>query len=382
MAIMPTLKLGSMPIDPPVVLAPMAGITNKAFRRLCREQGAGVYVSEMVTAKAFVRADVNTRRLTSFDADEYPRSLQFYSVEPDSLRRAVATVVAEGMADHIDLNFGCPVRKVTRKGGGAAVPWKSDLFTALVTAAIDAADGAVPVTVKMRKGIDEDHLTYLEAGQTAARLGVAWVALHARTAQQYYGGTADWRAIGALKEHLAPYGTPVLGNGDIFTASDAAAMMESTGCDGVVIGRGCLGRPWLFGQLADAFAGQPVRPDPEVSEVINIYRRHAELLIAAYGEHTGTREIRKHHAWYFKGLSVPRQIRSGLGMVTSLEDVDQLLAEIDVNQALPAHVASGPRGRTSGARPVTLPQGWLDSRTMSKLDRTELLGAEVDHGGG
>ena len=360
----------------------MAGITNRAFRRLCREQGAGLYVSEMVTAKAFVRADVNTTRLTSFDADESPRSLQLYSVDPKSLQTAVRRVVDEDLADHVDLNFGCPVRKVTRKGGGAALPWKVDLFDALVSAAIDAADGAIPVTVKMRKGIDPDHLTYLEAGELAARRGVAWVALHGRTAHQYYGGTADWSAIASLKERLDPYGVPVLGNGDIFSADDALAMVAQTGCDGVVIGRGCLGRPWLFGQLSDAFAGRPVRPDPQVAEVIAVYRRHAELLVEAFGQHTGTRELRKHHAWYFKGLRVPRSVRSGLGMVDSLTEVDRLLEQIDVDQPAQPEVATGPRGRTSGARPVTLPQGWLDSQRLSDSDRHELLGAELESSGG
>lgn len=376
------LMLGSVEVDPPVVLAPMAGITNRAFRRLCREQGAGLYVSEMVTAQAFVRADVKTEQITRFDPDEFPRSLQLYSVDPAVLHAAVARVVAEGLADHIDLNFGCPVRKVTRKGGGAAVPWKMDLFTALVEAAVNAAKGVLPVTVKMRVGIDENHLTFLEAGQVAAQRGVAWLALHARTAEQYYGGEADWSRIAELKEHLEPYGTAVLGNGDIFSAQDAVDMVEATGCDGVVIGRGCLGRPWLFGQLADRFDGRPARPDPDLMSVMATYRRHAELLVEAFGEHTGSREIRKHHAWYLKGFRVPRHVRNGLGKVISLDDIDRLLAEIDPEQSYPQQTALGPRGRTSGARPVSLPAGWLESRTLSGSDRTELAGAELGPSGG
>lgn len=376
------LMLGSVPVDPPVVLAPMAGITNRAFRRLCREQGAGLYVSEMVTAQSFVRADVKTEQITRFDPDEFPRSLQFYSVDPEILHAAVSRVVDEGLADHIDLNFGCPVRKVTRKGGGAAVPWKTDLFTALVEAAVSAAKGQLPVTVKMRLGIDQDHLTFLEAGQIAAQRGVAWVALHARTAEQYYGGEADWSRIAELKEHLGPYGTPVLGNGDIFSAQDALDMVEATGCDGVVIGRGCLGRPWLFGQLVDRFAGRPARPDPNLVKVMATYRRHAELLVEAFGEYTGSREIRKHHAWYFKGFRVPRQVRNGLGMVNNLDEIDRLLAQIDPQQDYPQHTAAGPRGRTSGARQVSLPTGWLESRTLSGNDRIELAGAEIGQSGG
>lgn len=355
------LQVPGLSISPPVVLAPMAGITNRAFRRLCREQGAGLYVSEMVTARAFVEGNERTTRLITFDPDESPRSLQFYSVDPDVLGAAVRTVVDRDLADHIDLNFGCPVAKVTRKGGGSALPWKRDLFAAIVTSAVNAAAGRIPVTVKMRTGIDDDHLTYLDAGQIAARAGAAWVALHARTAEQYYGGAADWSAIARLKDHLGQ--TPVLGNGDIWSAADAAAMMAQTGCDGVVVGRGCLGRPWLFGQLADTFAGRPVRPDPDLTGVVATYRRHAQLLVEAFGEHIGCREIRKHHAWYFKGYRVRRQVRAGLGQVASLSEVDELLGQIDLAQSHP-EAASGMRGRTSPQRPVALPEGWLASRQL------------------
>ena len=255
----PALPLiGGRPVDPPVVLAPMAGITNRAFRRLCRESGAGIYVSEMITSRALVERNDETMDLIRFDPDEAPRSLQLYGVDPAIIAAAVRMVVTEDLADHVDLNFGCPVPKVTRKGGGSALPWKRDLFREVVAGAVAAADGRVPVTVKMRKGIDDDHLTYLEAGRAAAQEGAAWVALHGRTAEQMYGGQADWSAIARLVEELAPLGVPVLGNGDIWTADDALRMVEQTGCAGVVVGRGCLGRPWLFGQLAAAFAGGPV----------------------------------------------------------------------------------------------------------------------------
>jgi len=354
------LQVPGLAVSPPVVLAPMAGITNRAFRRLCREQGAALFVSEMVTARAFTERDVKTERITAFDADESPRSLQFYTVDPATIREAVTRVVAEDLADHVDLNFGCPVAKVTRKGGGSA-------FRNIVSAAVTAADGRIPITVKMRKGIDDDHLTYLTAGRIAAESGVAWVALHGRTAAQYYGGTADWDAIARLKEELAPLSVPVLGNGDIWSASDAVTMVRSTGCDGVVVGRGCLGRPWLFGQLVDAFAGRQPRPDPSLADIVAVYRRHAELLQAAFGEYVGMREIRKHHAWYFKGYTVRREVRSGLGTVESLAQIDELLADIDVDQPVPDLVA-GPRGRTSGARPVALPHGWLDSRSIAEAD--------------
>ena len=379
LAVAPALQVSGLSVSPPVVLAPMAGITNRAFRRLCREQGAGLYVSEMVTARAFVEGNDKTQRLISFDADESPRSLQFYTVDPGTLAQAVRRVVADDLADHIDLNFGCPVPKVTRKGGGSALPWKRDLFRDIVTAAVTAADGRIPVTVKMRKGIDDDHLTYLEAGRAAADAGVAWIALHARTAEQFYGGTADWSAIARLKAAIPDI--PILGNGDIWTHDDAARMMAETGCDGVVIGRGCLGRPWLFGQLADHLSGREVRPSPDLAGVIATYRRHAVLLVEAFGEYVGCREIRKHHAWYFKGYRVQRHVRAGLGQVNSLAEIDGLLALIDTDQpSLPP--AAGPRGRSSGARPVALPEGWLRSPHLEGSQRVGLADAELATSGG
>ncbi|MDP4805304.1 MAG: tRNA-dihydrouridine synthase, partial [Candidatus Nanopelagicales bacterium] len=230
----PGLRVGDRVIDPPVVLAPMAGITNRAFRRLCREEGAGLYVSEMVTSRALLERNEETMDLVTFSADENPRSVQLYGVDPQVMAEAVRIIVDEDRADHIDLNFGCPVPKVTRKGGGSALPWKRDLFRDIVNAAVSTADGRVPVSIKMRKGIDDTHLTYLDAGMAAANAGVAWVSLHGRTAAQMYSGKADWDAIARLKEHLAPTGVPVLGNGDIWTAEDALNMVAQTGADGVV----------------------------------------------------------------------------------------------------------------------------------------------------
>ncbi|MGH8793946.1 MAG: tRNA dihydrouridine synthase DusB, partial [Stackebrandtia sp.] len=239
--------LGKYPVDPPVALAPMAGVTNRAFRQLCREQGGGLYVCEMVMTRALVERNPKTRRMVAFNDGEHPRSLQLYSVDPATTRKAVEMIADENLADHVDLNFGCPVPRVTRKGGGAALPFKRRLFAQVVSAAVDAgARAGIPVTVKMRKGIDDDHLTYLEAGRIAQDAGVAWVALHARTAADRYSGQADWEAIAALKDALD---VPVLGNGDVWEAEDALRMVEQTGCDGVVVGRGCLGRPWLFADL-------------------------------------------------------------------------------------------------------------------------------------
>lgn len=374
------LRVGSSVIDPPVVLAPMAGITNRAFRQLCREAGAGLYVSEMITSRALVERNAATIDMITFGVDEHPRSIQLYGVDPSVIAAAVRIVVEEDRADHIDLNFGCPVPKVTRKGGGSALPWKRDLFAAIVQQAVDAAQGRVPVTVKMRKGIDDDHLTYLDAGRIAADAGVAWVSLHGRTAAQMYSGAADWSAITTLVQHLP--GTPVLGNGDIFSAADALAMVAETGCAGVVVGRGCLGRPWLFGQLSAAFAGLPIPPDPPLDQVLATLRRHAELLVESFGELTGCREMRKHMAWYLKGFVVRQHVRAALGTVASLTELDDLLAQIDVHQEANAMVMSAPRGRTGSPRPPVLPDRWLESDRLTAADTVVVRQAELSVSGG
>jgi len=345
----------------PVVLAPMAGITNSAFRTLCREQGAGLFVSEMVTARALIERHPETLRLITPGKGESPRSVQLYAVDPNVVSRAVKMLMEENLADHIDLNFGCPVPKVTRRGGGAALPFKRTLFASIVSAAVNAAKPfGVPVTVKMRVGIDRDHPTYLDAASAAADAGVAWVALHARYASQMYEGKSDWSAITRLVEHMAPTGVPVLGNGDIWSGADGVAMMKETGCAGVVVGRGCLGRPWLFADLVKAFAGDTTRTTPTLKEVSAVMHRHAELLIEFFeNEDRAMRDIRKHMAWYLKGFSVPRELRSQFGMVATLAELDGLLAQL-TDQPYPIDVADGPRGRTSHGRPVTLPDGWLN----------------------
>ena len=373
-----------------MVLAPMAGITNRAFRRLCRESGAGLYVSEMITSRALVERNEATLLMASFEPDESPRSVQLYGVDPDTVAAAVRILVSEDRADHIDLNMGCPVPKVTRRGGGAALPWKRDLFADLISAAVRASEEEAakrgidppPVTVKMRKGIDDDHLTYLDAGRIAAEAGVAWVALHARTAAQLYGGEADWPAISRLVEELAPTGVPVLGNGDIWTGHDAVAMIDQTGCAGVVVGRGCLGRPWLFGQLAQAMNGQPISAEPDLAEVVRVMYRHAELLCDLYGEDKGSRDFRKHVAWYLKGFSVGSALRRALALSSSLAELAGLLAEIDQDQQYSADAAARPRGRTSGQRAVALPDGWLNSQAIAADESATLCEAELAVSGG
>lgn len=365
------LSSGDYAIDPPVVLAPMAGITNAPFRTLCREQGAGLFVSEMVTARALIERRPETLRMIQPGAGEWPRSVQLYSVDASAMRAAVTMLGKEGLADHIDMNFGCPVPKVTRKGGGAALPYKRHLFSAIVGAAVEAARPfGIPVTVKMRIGIDSDHQTYLEAAKSAANLGVKWVALHARTAAQMYEGKADWSAISALVQYLQPTGVPVLGNGDIWSGNDGAAMVSQTGCAGVVVGRGCLGRPWLFHDLVGAFAGEPSGRPPTLFEVREIIFRHAQLMVEYFeSEERGCRDLRKHMAWYLKGFSVPGDLRRQFGLVESLTQLRALL-DLLTDQPYPISVADKPRGRTSHGRPVTLPYGWLDD--PDELPRIEL----------
>lgn len=393
-ALLPPLTIGRHTIESPVVLAPMAGITNRAFRRLCREYGdqgldqggasgaTSLYVSEMITSRALVERTPESMRLIEHDPEENPRSIQLYGVDPATVAAAVRMLVTEDRADHIDLNFGCPVPKVTRKGGGAALPWKRDLFEAIVRGAVrEASPYDVPVTVKMRKGIDDDHLTYLEAGLTAERAGVAAVALHGRTASQAYSGEADWTAIARLKETVRTI--PVLGNGDIWSAEDAVRMTRETGCDGVVVGRGCLGRPWLFTDLAAAFAGTPARVEPTLGEVTATMRRHTEYLIDFYDdEYKACRDIRKHIAWYLKGFPAGSTVRHQLALVDSLAALDRLIESMDPDAAWPGDAAEGQRGRAGSPRHVALPEGWLDSRELSEAHREAVAEAELSVSGG
>lgn len=390
----PALQVGPFQVWPPVVLAPMAGITNSSFRTLCREAGAaqvqqapplqapdleqvdgGLYVCEMITTRALVARDRKTMEMIRFAPSEQPRSVQLYGVDPVVVGQAVRIVREDDLADHIDLNFGCPVPKVTRKGGGSAIPYKRKLFAAIIDAAVREA-GDLPVTIKMRIGIDEDHITYLDAGRIAQAGGVKAVALHARTARQHYSGTADWSKIARLKEAVTEI--PVLGNGDIFAAADALEMMRQTGCDGVVVGRGCQGRPWLFGELTAAFEGRDLPTPPDLRGAAAVLNRHAELLCQEMGDR-GIRDLRKHIAWYLKGFSVGSDLRRELGMVSSLEQLADLLSQLDLDQPYPV-AAEGPRGRQGSPQTkVVLPYGWLDDPDEEVAVDAD---AELDTSGG
>ncbi|MET0233836.1 MAG: tRNA dihydrouridine synthase DusB [Kibdelosporangium sp.] len=370
------LRIGPYVVDPQVVLAPMAGITNVAFRQLCREFGSptSLYVCEMITARAIVERDEKTMHMITFGADEHPRSLQLYGVDPATVAEATKIIVGEDLADHVDMNFGCPVPKVTKKGGGAALPYKRRLFGDIVKAAVTAA-GDVPVTVKFRVGIDDEHHTYLDAGLIAEAEGAQAVALHARTAAQRYSGTADWSRIARLKQAVTSI--PVLGNGDIFSAADAQKMIEQTGCDGVVVGRGCLGRPWLFAELQAAFRGEPIPDGPDLGRVGEILHRHALLLEAHLGTDKGIRDLRKHMAWYLKGFPIGSDLRQKFALVDTVGQIEDLIAQLDQDAPFPAD-AEGPRGRQGSPGKVTLPEGWLDDPD----DRAVPIGADVMHSGG
>ena len=378
MTALPTsLTLGQLRVDTPVVLAPMAGITNAAYRRLCAEQGAGLYVCEMITSRGLVEGDETTRRMLVFDELETVRSVQLYGTDPVYIGKAVEILCDEFGVAHVDLNFGCPVPKVTRKGGGGALPWKRGLLGEVLTAAVAAAAPYdVPVTMKTRKGLDDDHLTYLDAGRIAQETGVAAIALHGRTVQQAYSGEADWDAIARLVDHVD---IPVLGNGDIWEASDALRMVEQTGAAGVVVGRGCLGRPWLFRDLAAAFHGDAVATLPALGEVRTMMRRHAELLSEHMGEERGCKEFRKHVTWYLKGFRAGGDLRQRLGLVDSLATLDDLLADLDPTEPFPVGELGTPRGRQGSPRTkVALPEGWLDDTdgrgSHLREDTTETTG--------
>lgn len=370
-----SVQLGPITVPVPVMLSPMAGVTNWPFRLLCREYGPdGLYVGEMVTARALVARNPKAFRLCRFAPQEKVRSLQLYGVDPQIMEQATRMVVDAGWADHIDMNFGCPVPKVTRHGGGSALPWKTDLFAELVHRVVAVCSPAgIPVTAKIRVGIDHQHETFMEAAHIAQEEGCAAVTLHARTTAEYYGGHADWDRIAELVQAID---IPVFGNGDIWTAEDALDMFAQTGCAGVAIGRGCQGRPWLFADIAAALAGSPARQEPTLGQVGAIVARHARLLVEFYDgdERMAVHDMRKHVAWYLKGFAVGGQVRRDFMACESLEDMDRCIADLDQDMPYPQAVAGKPRGRVRYAKKVRLPYGWLDSRTTTHQERETLFG--------
>ena len=412
------LRIGPLEVSTPVELAPMAGVTNASFRRLCREMAeaalpealspaspgpvaapgagllapAGLYVTEMVTTRALVERNERTLAMVRTDPAERVRSIQLYGVDPATVGAAVRILVEADLADHIDLNFGCPVPKVTRKGGGAALPWKRDLLAAILTEAVRASEAAVratgrarevPVTMKMRLGIDEEHETFLDAARAAENAGIAAVALHARSARQHYSGQARWEEIARLKEATD---LPVLGNGDIWLGDDAVRMMEATGCDGVVVGRGCQGRPWLFADIVAALHGSDARTRPDLDAVIEVIRCHGRMLAAEMGEDRGVRDLRQHVGWYLKGYPVGGAARADLMGIRTLAELDagleRMRSRLPEIVDYPGDIVEGPRGRAGSPKTPRLPDGWLDSPVLDEAHREMLSQAESDVSGG
>jgi len=370
------LRIGDLVVDPPVVLAPMAGITNAPFRTLCRRYSADrcLYVSEMITARAFVEGHARTLKLASFGADEQTKkSIQLYGTNPDTLATATRILVEDWGVHHIDMNFGCPVRKVTAAGGGAAIPVKPRLLAKIVRSVVQSA-GKVPVTIKFRKGIDDSLLTYLDAGRIGETEGARAVALHARTAAQLYSGEADWSAIAALKQHVRTI--PVLGNGDLFECWDALRMLRATGCDGVVVGRGCLGRPWLFGELCAVLDGRKPPPPPNLGEVLDTLLEHARLLAEFFGEKNGLAQIRKFTGWYLKSFPGVKRALPALHLVKTLDELRELLAPLPRDLRYPLVALRARRCKDGSTQQVSLPEGYLQCRDEDVVveDPTEMDG--------
>jgi nifR3 family TIM-barrel protein len=385
------LQIGDFSPAAPIVLAPMAGVTNAAFRSLCRSFGPDlIYVNEMVMAAAVLHRNDKTLRMMTFGPEEHPRSLQIYGSDPATLAAAVRQLCEAGTVDHIDLNFGCPAAKVTRRGGGAAVPARPRVLEAILRAAVGAASPyGVPVTAKFRMGLTDDVLTYIQTGQICADEGVAWIALHARTAEQHYAGAARWEAIGELK--AAVTGIPVLGNGDIWEAADAVAMMAATDCDGVVVGRGCLGRPWRFGDLVKALSGESVPGPRRLGEVCSVMVTHARMLVDHFAgapddrepssrrrralvpdgvspaENRAMRDFRKHTSWYMTGYPVGPQVRRELAMVGSLAELQAVVDRIDPDLDLVPGGERITRGHSNGPIRVALPDGYLDDLNSCEI---------------
>lgn len=367
------LQLGKLSVWPPVVLAPMAGVTNYPFRSLCREHGAGLYVSEMISAKGYLHGNRLTRLLASSSPDEVPRSVQMYGTVPIEVEEMARSLVDSGV-HHLDMNFGCPVPKVTRCGGGSAIPVKPKLLAAIVRAAVRGA-GDVPLTIKVRKGVDEGLLTFLDAGRVAQEEGAVAIGLHARTARELYSGTADWEAIGALKSAVS---IPVLGNGDIWEAWDALRMARATGCDGVIVGRGCLGRPWLFAELAAAYDGREPSDPPDLGGVLAVMTDHARRLAAFFGEEQGMRQMRKWCAWYTKGFRGSSVVREALVRVKTIDAMLEAVKPLDPTEPFPLPALRAIRGKSGAQERVMLPEGWLLNRDDDAGPDEDVLGGDAE----
>ena len=315
------MRIGTVEISHPVALGPMAGVTDLPFRRLCREMGCGLLYTEMVSAKAITYKNKNTFLLMETVPQERPVSLQLFGSDSDIMAEA-ARMIADRDFDVLDVNMGCPVPKVVNNGEGSALMKQPELAGRIVRSLVEAIDK--PVTVKIRKGFDDDHINAVEMAKIAEANGAAAVAVHGRTREQYYSGKADWEIIRRVKEAVK---IPVIGNGDIFTPQDAKRMIEETGCDAIMVARGARGNPWLFRDIIDYLEKGILHEKPSLKEMTDMMLRHAEMHIRYKGEYQGIREMRKHVAWYTAGYHGSARMRQAVNEVESYEALKQLLAD-------------------------------------------------------
>lgn len=315
------MKIGSVTLTNPVVLAPMAGVTDLPFRLLVKEMGCALVYTEMVSDKGLLHNNEHTFKLLRLDEQERPAALQIFGSEPESMAKA-AKVVEQAGADILDINMGCPTLKIVKNGEGSALMRTPDLAYRILASVVDAV--SIPVTVKIRKGWDDASVNAVQIARLAEAAGVSAIAIHGRTREQFYSGQADWNIIKDVKESVS---LPVIGNGDIRSPLDAAQMIEKTGCDGVMIGRGAQGNPWLFCQVVHYLATGEVLASPGVTERINMALRHLDMLVAYKGEHVGIREMRSHAAWYTKGLPHSAELRLRFNSAVTREHFAQILSE-------------------------------------------------------
>lgn len=313
------LRIGNTVLENNVILAPMAGVTDLPFRVLCREQGAGCVVTEMVSAKAVLYNNKNTRELLQIDPAERPAAVQLFGSEPDIMAE-IAARLEEGPYDYIDVNMGCPVPKIVNNGEGSALMKNPERAKEVLTAMVKAVKK--PVTVKFRKGFNDLSVNAVEFAKMAESCGVAAVAVHGRTREQYYSGKADWDIIRQVKEAVR---IPVIGNGDIFTPEDAGRMLKETGCDGIMVARGAKGNPWLFGRINHYLDTGEVLPGPSMAEIKAMILRHGRMLVQFKGEGVAMREMRGHMAWYTKGMPHSATLRNEINQVETLEGFVELL---------------------------------------------------------
>ena len=323
MAIIRTLQIGNVTLENNLILAPMAGVSDLPFRLLCREQGAGLVCMEMVSAKAILYKNRNTEELLTIDSKEHPVSLQLFGSDPDIISE-IAKQIEERPFDILDLNMGCPVPKVVNNGDGSALMKNPRLAGEIIEKTVRAIKK--PLTVKIRKGFDDAHVNAVELAHIAQESGAAAVAVHGRTREQYYAGHADWDIIRQVKEAVS---IPVIGNGDIRTPEDVAAMAEQTGCDGYMIARGAEGNPWIFRQILHYFDTGEHLARPDFSEVTEMLLRHAKMQIDCKGDYTGIREIRKHAAWYTAGYRNSSKLRGRINEVENYEQLEALFREVE-----------------------------------------------------